>query len=610
MAEPPYRRRPASPSQGRQPWETSSRGGSADGRGNGAPRGRGAPGGARQSRPEAGKTGGARAGAAGGGPGISYGAAPGAGRKAGGARQPGAAGAGSRGRGNGYGPQGAGGTAPREQGDRYGATGGRGRPPGAGVDADPSRGRRPRRAGPQRLLLILGAVLVLFCVTAASLAGYALVKLESIARVNDLDTASAAAGEPENFLVVAIDTREGQSSVNTDTMMVVRVDPASDRVALTSFPRDLMVTIADTGEIGMLNSAYNRPERGEQNLINTLRQNFDIEINHFIEVNFESFREVVDAVGGIPIYIPYPMRDRQSGLYQYDLGCRVLDGEQGLAFARARHFEILTGSHWQTDPSADIGRVQRQQIFIRLALSKALAEVKSSPWRLPDLVDIGVANVRLDANLALGDLLDLARHFEDFDANNLEAYALPVKEYPQDPNRLLLDEAPAEQYLNVFRGLAQGEVRPGVIDVSVLNGTDGQNPTLAGDVSGALKQIGFKLEAPQDADELYDHTVIFHAPGEAAYGQRLARHITVPVELREDPDLEPAHVRLVAGTDFTTVHEDPAPVESVTPAAPADASGTTAATTATTTATTVPPPTTTTEPTGFQVGIPPDGETC
>ena len=83
------------------------------------------------------------------------------------------------------------------------------------------------------------------------------------------------------------------------------------------------------------------------------------------------------------------------------------------------------------------------------------------------------------------------------------------------------------------------------------------------------------------------------------------------MELREDPDLEPAHVRLVAGTDFTTVHEDPAPVESVTTVAPADAPGTTEATTGTTTATTVPPPTTTTtEPTGFQVGIPPEGETC
>jgi LCP family protein required for cell wall assembly len=453
-------------------------------------------------------------------------------------------------------------------------------------------------------------VLVLFCVTAASLAGYALVKLESIARVNDLDTASAPPGEPENFLIVAVDTRAGQGSVNTDTMMVARLDPASDRVAITSFPRDLMVTIADTGDIGMLNSAYNRPQGGEQNLIDTLRQNFDIEINHFVEVNFDSFREVVDAVGGIPIYIPYAVRDRQSGLYQYDLGCRVLDGEQGLAFARARHFEVLTDDGWRADPSADLGRVQRQQIFIRLALSKALAEVKGSPWRLPDLVNIGVANVRLDANLTLSDLLDLAGHFEDFDADKLETYALPVKEYPPDPNRLLLDEAPAEQYLNVFRGLAMGEVRPGVIDVSVLNGTQGQNPTLAGDVSGALKQIGFNLEAPQDADELYDHTVIFHAPGESAYGQRLARHISVPVELREDPDLEPAHVRLVAGVDFTTVHEDPAPLESVTqaaPAAPGDTSGTTAATTPTTTP---PPTTTTTEPTGFLVGTPPDGQTC
>jgi LCP family protein required for cell wall assembly len=538
-------------------------------------------------------------------PGNGYGGPPGT---------PGRAG---RGRGRAPGAPGAG----RAQADRTGtiprgAGGGWTGDPGYpgypnGDESDPGtpgrRRRRRRRSGPQRLLLTLGGVLVLFCVTAASLAGYALVKLESIDRVNDLDTAAAPPGEPENFLIVAVDTREGQGSVNTDTMMVARVDPASDRVAITSFQRDLMVTIADTGKIEMLNSAYNRPEGGEQNLINTLRQNFDIEINHFVEVNFDSFRQVVDAVGGIPIYIPYAVRDRQSGLYQYDLGCRVLDGEQGLAFARARHFEVLTESGWETDPSADIGRVQRQQIFIRLALTKALAEVKGSPWRLPDLVNIGVANVRLDANLTLGDLLDLSRHFQDFNAESLESYALPVKEYPPDHNRLLLDEAAAEEYLNVFRGLAPGEVRPGVIDVSVLNGTEGQNPTLAGDVSGALKQIGFEVEAPQDAEELYDHTVVFHAPGQVTYGQRLARHITAPVELREDPELAPGEVRLVAGVDFTTVHTDPAPLESLTPVTPGDTSGTTLATTPTTTP---PPTTTTTEPTGFLVGTPPEGQTC
>jgi LCP family protein required for cell wall assembly len=484
--------------------------------------------------------------------------------------------------------------------------GGRGRPP-----------RRPGRSWRQRALLGTGGIVIVMCLLGASAAAYTLYKFATIERVDELDIASAPHGEPENFLVVAVDTREGQETVNTDTIMVVRIDPASDRVALTSFNRDLMVRIADTGQIGMINSAYNRPSGGEQVLIDTIRENFDIPINHFVEVNFQSFQQVVDAVGGVPMWIPYPVRDTHSGLYQYQTGCVTLDGEQGLAFARSRYFQIQRpNGSWDQDGSADLGRVQRQQVFIQRALAKALGQAKSNPLRVNELLNIGVSNIRIDANLSVDDMLSLAKHFEDFDADTLEAYPLPVKEYPPDPNRLLLDEANAEEFLNVFRGLKPGDIRPGLIDVSVLNGTQGQVDTLAGDVSGALQNIGFKVGAPNDADDLYEHSVVFYAPGQENYGQRLARYLTSPVELREDPSLDLGHVRLVAGLDFTTVHEDPTPVEDLptpsTTAAPNHGGGGAPATTAADTpATTAPAPTTTTtEPNGFLVGEPPDGEDC
>jgi hypothetical protein len=274
------------------------------------------------------------------------------------------------------------------------------------------------------------------------------------------------------------------------------------------------------------------------------------------------------------------------------------------------------GGSWVSDGSADLGRVQRQQVFLQRALAKALSQVRSNPLRLRELVDIGVANVTLDGELTIGDMLDLAERFQDFDSDKLEAYPLPVKEYPPDPNRVLLDEAGAEEFLNVFRGIAPGEVRPGLIEVSVLNGTQGQNATLAGDTSSALQQIGFELAAPQDADDLYEQSVVLYAPGQLTYGQRVARHLTSPVELREDPDLPSGHVRVIAGLDFTTVHEDPAPLESLAPPVGAGGEPVTpttaqAAPAPETTGTTVPPPTTTTtEPTGFVVGEPPDGQEC
>jgi LCP family protein required for cell wall assembly len=478
-------------------------------------------------------------------------------------------------------------------------------------------GNQRKRAWPQRLVLIAGVVIVVCCLLGGSVAGYVLIKYESIDRVGGLDIAPAASGEPQNYLIVAVDTREGQGSKNTDTMMVVRVDPGSDRLAITSFPRDLMVTIADTGETGMINSAFARDSGGEQNLISTLQQNFDITINHYVQVNFDSFRQVVDSIGGVPVWMPTAARDAASGFYNDQLGCVNLEGEQGLAFVRSRKMEILTDDEgWEHDPLSDQNRVLRQQIFIQRAMTDALAEVKSNPLRLRELVDIGVSNVSLDPNLGIGDILDLADHFKDFDASKLETYPLPVVEYPPDPNRLLLDEAGAEPMLNVFRGLAAGEVRPGLVTVKVLNGTVADEAQLreglATDVSGALQEVGFQMAAPDDAETFYPQTTIEYAPGQQAYAERLARHITsaTAIPMVENPELASGTVRLIAGVDFTTVHQEPTPIEAMpvapgaAPAEPAPSGEAPAEAPAS------PPETTPTTENPFVIGATPEGATC
>ena len=494
---------------------------------------------------------------------------------------------------------------------------------GDAEDPDPDDGH-PRRARswPQRLILGAGLTLILFCMLGASVAGYALVKYGSINRVDDLELHQAAEGEPENYLIVAPDTREGHSGVNTDTIMVVRIDPSSDRLALTSFPRDLMVTVADSGETGMINAVYNRTDgTGPQNLINTLQQNYGVTIHHFIEVNFESFKQVVDSVGGVSVWMPIAARDKGSGFYSEDLGCVSLDGERGLQFVRSRKLEIQDGDgDWVHDPLSDVNRVQRQQIFIQRAMSKALADVKANPLRLQQLVDIGVSNVTLDPNLGISDLLDLGEHFKGFDPANFETYPLPTLPYPQDENRLTLDGALAEPMLNVFRGLPPGEIGPGLVDVSVLNGTHAdpaqERPNLASDVSSAFQRVGFDVGTPGDADTFYAQTTIQHAPGQEHYAQRVARHITsaaaVPTEV--NTELVAGQVVVIAGLDFTTVHEQATPIEAmpvppgqepVATTAPADGGADTPATTVPEAPETTP---TTTDP--FIIGAPPEGASC
>jgi LCP family protein required for cell wall assembly len=501
---------------------------------------------------------------------------------------------------------------PSESGGQGRGRGDRGRDPyGSGPGGQPAPGVRGRRSWRQRVVLAALTSIVVVCLAGASVGGYVLVKYNSINRVDNLSLDQQSSGDPENYLIVAVDTREGQASKNTDTIMVARVDPKSDRLALTSFPRDLMVTIADTGEIGMINSAYGRSKEGEQNLINTLRQNFGVPIHHFVEVNFESFKRVVDDVGGVSIWFPTAVRDRSAGLYVDQPGCRKLDGEVALAFARSRKLQIMTPNGWEGDPRSDLSRVQRQQIFIHRALTKALSQVRSNPLRVTDLVNIAVDTVRFDKALGVRDMIDLGNHFSDFDSDELETYDLPTVPYPPDEDRVLLDERNAQQALNVFRGLPPGELSPVQARVTVLNATTKEG--FARDISGALQRIGFEMTEP-DTTEPAPTSTVQHAPGQANYGRLVASYLTTRAALVENPDLGDGEVVVVAGDDFTTVHDQPAPTEeatTTTEAAQAPASSNTTAVDGTTTTTAGSSPTTsTTQANPFVIGEPPRGETC
>jgi LCP family protein required for cell wall assembly len=479
-----------------------------------------------------------------------------------------------------------------------------------------SRRGNPRRTRKQRVILGVLIAVALVAMAAAGVAGYALKKYESIDRVSDIKIAEAPAGEPQNFLLVGSDTREGTADAGevagkrSDTIMVLRVDPESDRLSLTSFPRDLIVDIPATGRTGMINSAYSLPN-GEQALIDTINQNFGIPINHYVEVDFEGFKQLVDAVGGVPMYFSNAVRDRHSGLFIEQLGCVTLQGQQALEFTRSRYLDYMTPEGWERDPQSDPHRAQRQQVFIRRAMTKALAEVKSNPLRLQQLVDIGVGNIRLDDQMGVGDILNLAEHFRDFSSDRLETYALPVLPHPDNDARLVLDESEAEPILNVFRGLDPGEVSPGAVTVQVVNGTDKDG--FANDISGALQAVGFDLMDPTSSDERPPHSIAYHAPGQANFAQRVARHVTGGADVVEKPGLTPGTVELLVGADFSTVHDQPTPLDQMPTTTVAPAGGGAPATTAPATTappTTAPPPTTTTVPNGYIVGEPPPGHEC
>ena len=162
-----------------------------------------------------------------------------------------------------------------------------------------------------------------------------------------------------------------------------------------SIPRDLWVEIVGTGRSQRINTAYND---GPERLAATVSESLGIPIHHYVEVDFQGFKNIIDEIGGIEICVDLAARDANSGL-EIQPGCNILDGTMALAYARSRHYEEWDGTDWVEDPRADLGRIERQQFFIRSAVNYTLAQIGSSPFSSGDTVQAVAASVRIDPRL-------------------------------------------------------------------------------------------------------------------------------------------------------------------------------------------------------------------
>lgn len=218
-----------------------------------------------------------------------------------------------------------------------------------------------------RVLLVVLAILVVI-IGYFALQGFLVVN--RIERVDLDESLRSPTGDFVNYLLVGSDTREGMevegpAGSRADTMIVLRV--SSEETLMMSIPRDLWVTIADTGQSGRINGAFNR---GPGNLIDTISLNLNVPIHHYMEVNFESFSGLVDAIGGVTIHFDHPARDVKSGLDIAQAGDVLLNGEQALAFVRSRNYVETIDGQERLDPRADIGRQERQQKFLNTVFSE------------------------------------------------------------------------------------------------------------------------------------------------------------------------------------------------------------------------------------------------
>jgi LCP family protein required for cell wall assembly len=321
----------------------------------------------------------------------------------------------------------------------------------------------PRRTWGQRLVLLFNSLVIVGAVAAAAAIWVANDTLAETKRVPihvgapattttttpastgtvaPLETTSTLdlSGEvsAQNYLLVGSDSRacidpsspyagafltEGNDiGDRSDTIMLLRVDPNEKQAAILSFPRDLWVRIGTTNRKGRINSAFEKDDPSR--LVATIERNFELPVDHYIEVDFCAFKYLVDALGGVKVPFAFPTFDKYTGLDIVAPGCYTLNGDAALAYVRSRHYTYVEDGRQKEDGSSDRGRIRRQQDFIKRTLRKAIDRGATRPDVAKRLLDTALNYVRIDDKLTVNDMLRVANRLRSFDPESVRTYRL------------------------------------------------------------------------------------------------------------------------------------------------------------------------------------------
>ena len=269
------------------------------------------------------------------------------------------------------------------------------------------RAKKARRSVLRRRLTRTGiAIVALIVIVVGAVAGYVIYRFAQINRIH-LHAGIEAPGvlhKPENILLIGSTNRcaatnipvfvkecaAGVNGINSDVVMIVRIVPKTHQLSLLSIPRDTFVPNARAG--GLYNKIDAAVVDGPGQLIEAITQDFGIPINHFVDLNFGTFTNIVNILGGVKMDFPDRLYDAENPpLSITHTGCQILKGTEALALVRSRHLYYFTkgqkinyaainaatasGVYYTSDSggsydgSGDLGRIIRVHEFLRVVAS-------------------------------------------------------------------------------------------------------------------------------------------------------------------------------------------------------------------------------------------------
>src|ERR1039457_4531149 len=292
----------------------------------------------------------------------------------------------------------------------------------------------------RRSIVAVGLVVVL--VIGGAIADYyylgSLVHKKTVHHIQE-----AKPGATENILLVGSTARcglkvqniayglcsQGVTGGNSDIDMIIHLDPAAKAVSLLSIPRDLFVPNARTDGANKIDAAL---YQGPSQLVAAIEEDLAIPINHYVELNFDTFSNVVNALGGVRMYFPTPIYDAESDLNIERPGCYLLDGRHALQLVRARHLQIQPNpsNHdprsWPREALSDLARIRRTHEFLRVLAAKVASRGLGNPLTDQSIATAVLPDLTVDSGFSESAMISLAETFAHTSISTAPQLTYPV----------------------------------------------------------------------------------------------------------------------------------------------------------------------------------------
>jgi len=400
---------------------------------------------------------------------------------------------------------------------------------------------------------------------------------------------TASVGGAENILVAGSTNRcnlkvqnaqwgfcsDGVTGVNSDVIFIVHLDPTTHAASVLSIPRDTFVPNARSGdEAFKVDAAL---YQGPTQLVQAVEEDFGIPIQHYAEVGFDGFVNIVNAEGGIKMNFPMAVYDSESYLNVQTPGCYLLNGVQALQVVRARHLQykaagITTSdtNYWPQEQESDIARIARTHEFLRVLGSTVAAKGLDNPITDQELVDAIAPQVQVDSGLSTSAMINLLEEFHADNVTTMPQYTLPVAvtnfgSYDYQGENMgdvvFPVEANDQQVINKFLGESAGTntmtgkslPSPQSVSVNVINGSGTSDQ--ASQVANGLQALGFNtVGQPTSATPVSSQaqeTIVYYAnTNTEADAMAVANQLTGYVILAQDSGMvtSGSNVTVVTGT--------------------------------------------------------------